>query len=197
MTAGDERVGRARCRRGRPRSSGALLRAGAAADFAADYQGPQASLMPGAATKTKSSLMCLSIRRHRLPLPGPGRRDGTPAVSAPIAAGPAAVAVLGDGQSSWPPRPPGQLPVFGVQRLQVVDVPQQVHPAPLLQSRVVMIGSIEVADQHPTEGLIQHLVHHLLVAASPQEIALGGCFQQGVSHSRIRSTAGWACRATW
>ena len=71
-------------------------------------------------------------------------------------------------------RPPGQLPVFGVEDLQVVDVPQQVHPASLLQSRVVMIGGIEVADQHPTEGLIQHLVHHLLVAATPQEIPLGG-----------------------
>ena len=44
-----------------------------------------------------------------------------------------------------------------------MDVPQQVGPAALLGAVVVMVGGIEVADQHPGELLAQDLVHHLLV----------------------------------
>ena len=45
--------------------------------------------------------------------------------------------------------PSGQLGVFGVERLQVMDVPEQMGPTPLLRTRIVVIGSVEIADQHP------------------------------------------------
>ena len=117
---------------------------------------------PGAATKTKSSLMCFSIRRHRLPWAAAGVLGvGTAAgqqFPLQLLLGPLSLPCLGMGEALGRRvnvmdcrRPPGQLPVLGVEGLQVVDVPQQVHPAPLLQSRVVMTGGIEVADQHPTE----------------------------------------------
>ena len=48
--------------------------------------------------------------------------------------------------------PLGQPGVFRVQPLQVVDVPQQMGPAPLLQARVVMVSGVEIADQHSSEG---------------------------------------------
>ena len=71
-------------------------------------------------------------------------------------------------------RPSGQLLVLGVRGPKVVDVPQQVCPAALLGARVMIVGGVEVTDQHSAEGLAQRLVHHLLVPAPPQEVPLGG-----------------------
>jgi hypothetical protein len=46
-----------------------------------------------------------------------------------------------------------------------VDVPEQMDPAPLLQTRIMVVGSMEITDQHPLEQLAQYLIHHLLVPA--------------------------------
>ncbi len=70
--------------------------------------------------------------------------------------------------------PPGQWRIIGVEGLQVVDVAQQVSPAALLGAVVVVIGGIEVADQHAGEGLVQYLVYHSFVPATAQEVALSG-----------------------
>ena len=51
------------------------------------------------------------------------------------------------------PSPLGQFLVLGVEGLQVVDIPQQVDPAPLLQARVMVVSGIEVTDQDPAEGI--------------------------------------------
>lgn len=37
-----------------------------------------------------------------------------------------------------------------------------------------MIGSVKVADQYPVELLTRGLIHHLLVPATAQEVAVGG-----------------------
>jgi hypothetical protein len=60
------------------------------------------------------------------------------------------------------PSPPEEL---GVEGLKVVDVPEQMDPAPLLQTRIMVVGSMEITDQHPLEQLAQYLIHHLLVPA--------------------------------
>ena len=48
-------------------------------------------------------------------------------------------------------RPPGQFLVLGVEDLQVVDVPQQVDPAPLLQPWVMVVGGVEVLTNTPSK----------------------------------------------
>ena len=73
-----------------------------------------------------------------------------------------------------PMGPLGQSPIFRVQRLQFVDVPQQVGPTPLLQSRVVVVGSVEVAHQNPAKLFSQRLVHHLPAPAPAQKAPLRG-----------------------
>ena len=55
-----------------------------------------------------------------------------------------------------------------------MDVPQQVGPAALLGAFVVVVGGIEVADQHTGEFLAQDLIHHVLATAPPQEVPLAG-----------------------
>ena len=64
--------------------------------------------------------------------------------------------------------------VIRVEGSQVVDVPQQVDPAVLLGAVVVVIGSVEIADQHTGELFAQHLVHHGLAMVPSQEVPLGG-----------------------
>ena len=63
--------------------------------------------------------------------------------------------------------PLGQLTVIGVEALQVVDVPQQMGPAPLFGAVVMVVGSIEIADQHPREPVAEDFIHHRLAAATP------------------------------
>ena len=70
--------------------------------------------------------------------------------------------------------PAEQPAVSGVERLQVVDVPQQVGPTALLGAIAMTVGGVEAADQYPAKGLPQGLVHHLLVAASAEKVPLGG-----------------------
>ena len=72
------------------------------------------------------------------------------------------------------PSPLGQFLVFGVEGPQVVDVSQQVYPAPLLQARVMVVSGIEVADQDPAEGIAQRLVDYFLVPTPAQEVPVGG-----------------------
>jgi hypothetical protein len=55
--------------------------------------------------------------------------------------------------------PLGQAGVFWVQPFQVMDVPQQVGPAPLLEPRVMVIGGVEIAHHHPAEGPTQHFIY--------------------------------------
>ena len=47
-------------------------------------------------------------------------------------------------------------------------------PAPLLQARVVVIGGVEITDQHFAEGGIQHLIHHPLIPTPTQEVSFAG-----------------------
>ena len=48
-------------------------------------------------------------------------------------------------------RPAGQRGIFEVEGPQVVDVPQQVRPTPLLGAIVMVIGGVEIADQYSGE----------------------------------------------
>ena len=41
--------------------------------------------------------------------------------------------------------------VLGVECAQVVDVPQQVGPAALLGAIIMVVGSVEIADQHASK----------------------------------------------
>ena len=70
--------------------------------------------------------------------------------------------------------PPGQWCIIGVAGSQVVDIPQQVSPAALYGAVVMVVGSVEVADQR-AGGIAQHLVHHRLASVPPQEVSVGGC----------------------
>ena len=70
--------------------------------------------------------------------------------------------------------PSGQCGVFGVAGSLVVDVPQQVRPAPLLGAIIMMVGSVEIADQYSGESIPQRLVHDCFAPTPPQEVAFGG-----------------------
>ena len=70
--------------------------------------------------------------------------------------------------------PSGQCGVFGVAGSLVVDVPQQVRPAPLLGAIIMMVGSVEIADQYSGESIAQRLVHDCFAPTPPQEVAFGG-----------------------
>ena len=70
--------------------------------------------------------------------------------------------------------PPGQWRIIGVEGAQVVDVPQQVYPAALFGAVIVMVSSVEIADQHASKLLAQDFIHHRLAPAPPQEVAFGG-----------------------
>ena len=55
-----------------------------------------------------------------------------------------------------------------------MDVPQQVGPAALLGAIIMVVGSVEIADQYSGESIAQRLVHHRLAPTPPQEVAFGG-----------------------
>ncbi len=55
-----------------------------------------------------------------------------------------------------------------------MDVPQQVGPAALLGAVVVVVGGVEVADQHAGELRTQDFIHHGLATVPAQKVALGG-----------------------
>ena len=67
-------------------------------------------------------------------------------------------------------RPAGQRGIFEVEGPQVVDVPQQVGPAPLLGAIIMVVGnmvvgSVEIADQYSGESIAQGFIHHRLAPA--------------------------------
>ena len=64
--------------------------------------------------------------------------------------------------------------MVGVARSEIPHFPQQMDPTPLLGAGVVVICGVEVAGQHPTEGLAQRLVDDLLAATATQEVPLPG-----------------------
>ena len=70
--------------------------------------------------------------------------------------------------------PPGQWRSIGVEGALVMDVPQQVGPAPLLGAVIMVVGGVEIADQHSGERLAQRFVHHRLAPTPPQEVACAG-----------------------
>jgi len=80
--------------------------------------------------------------------------------------------VIIDGPDRYSPL--GKADVLGIELAQVVDIPQQVGPAALVQPRVMIIGRVEVADQHPAEVLTEHFVHHAFAPAPPYKVALRG-----------------------
>ena len=68
-------------------------------------------------------------------------------------------------------RPLDQREIVGVEDAPVVDVSQQMCPAALLGAVIVVVGGIEVADQHPGKLIAQDLIHHGFAASPPQEVA--------------------------
>ncbi len=139
----------------------------------------------GWATKTNSSLMNFSMRRHRLlwTAAGSSRKGRQWGQQFPLQLllDPLALPGIGMGEGFRPsvnlvdcPSPLGQFLVLGVEGLQVVDVPQQVDPAPLLQARVMVVSGIEVTDQDPAEGIAQRLVYYFLVSTPAQKVPVGG-----------------------
>ena len=62
--------------------------------------------------------------------------------------------------------PLSQFIILWIDNPKLMNVSQQMGSAPLLQSRVMVISSIEVAYQNPAEGLFQDLIYHLLVTTS-------------------------------
>ena len=70
--------------------------------------------------------------------------------------------------------PPGQWCSIGVAGTLVVDVPQQVGPAALLGAIIMVVGSVEIADQYSGESIAQGFIHHRLAPAPPQKIPFGG-----------------------
>ena len=48
-----------------------------------------------------------------------------------------------------------------------MDVPQQVSPAALLGAVIVVVGGVEVADQHASKLVSQNLVDHGLASTTP------------------------------
>ena len=55
--------------------------------------------------------------------------------------------------------PPGQWRSIGVAGAQVMDVPQQVGPAALLGAIIMVVGSVAIADEYPGASIAQRLVH--------------------------------------
>ena len=102
-------------------------------------------------------------------LPLPGQLSGAPSLCLRMGERPGLDIEMMDCRG-----PLGQRGVLGVERHQVVDVPQQVGPAPLLGAIVMVVGGVEIADQYSGERLAQRLVHHRLAPTPPQEVALGG-----------------------
>ena len=70
--------------------------------------------------------------------------------------------------------PPGQWRSIGVECALVVDVPQQVRPAPLLRAVIMVVDSVEIADQYSGERIAQRLVHDCFAPTPPQELAFAG-----------------------
>ena len=73
---------------------------------------------------------------------------------------------LGMGEGSGPAvefqdgvSPLGQWRIIRVEGAQVVDVPQQVGPAPLLGAIVIVVSGVEIADQYSGESIAQRLVY--------------------------------------
>ena len=53
-------------------------------------------------------------------------------------------------------------------------VTQQMSPAALFGTVVVVVGGVEVADQHASKPLAQDFIHHRLAPSPSQEVPLGG-----------------------
>ena len=65
--------------------------------------------------------------------------------------------------------PFGQPLVLRVFLLQLVDVPQEMGPTPLVQPLMHVVSTVEVTDQHPFKLVSQHLLNHLAAPAGPAE----------------------------
>ena len=73
-----------------------------------------------------------------------------------------------------------------------MDVPQQMGPAPLLQARVVVIGGVEITDQHPAEGGVQHFIHHPFIPTPTQEVSFpGGAESPNIAVGSVLAPAGF------
>ena len=146
----------------------------------------------GSATKTKSSphpvrgglLMWRSIRRHSLAWVADGScRQGWQRASSCRSRASWAVRRF-DLEMSAGLGPvvnpvddvglPGQWRSIGVDGALVVDVPQQVRPAPLLRAVILVVGGVEIADQYSGERIAQRLVHDCFAPTPPQEVAFAG-----------------------
>ena len=108
-------------------------------------------------------------------LPLPGQLGNTPLPGLVMVAGFGCDIELVDCRG-----PSGQCGVFGVAGALVVDVPQQVGPAPLLGAVIMVVGGVAIADQHSGERLAQRFVHHRLAPTPPQEVAFAGSSSVGV-----------------
>src|SRR5690606_827675 len=66
--------------------------------------------------------------------------------------------------------PARQSPISWIEPLQVVDVAHQVAPAPLMHTRIVMVGRVEVADEHSVEGVAEDFIDHVFDPPTPQKV---------------------------
>src|SRR5512140_1849927 len=67
--------------------------------------------------------------------------------------------------------PTEDLGVLGVRLLERAQVSEEVHPAALMQSQVVVVSAVEVADEDAGERLPQHALGDLMPPACiPQEV---------------------------
>ena len=69
----------------------------------------------------------------------------------------------------------GPREIVGVEDAPVVDVPQQMGPAALLGAVIMVVGRVEVADQHASKLIAQDLIHHGFAPSPSQEVPLVGC----------------------
>src|SRR4030065_133979 len=55
--------------------------------------------------------------------------------------------------------------------LEIVQIPQQMHPTALVPPRIHVVGPVKVAPQHAVELLTQDLCHHLLPTTAIVDVA--------------------------
>ena len=120
-----------------------------------------------------AQIRSMAVRQERAAdgqqLPLPGQLGNTPLPGLVMVAGFGCDIELVDCRG-----PSGQCGVFGVAGALVVDVPQQVGPAALLGAVIMVVGSVEIADQYSGESIAQRFVHHRLAPTPPQEVAFAG-----------------------
>ena len=150
-------------------------RTGAAADFTADHQVAQAPfssvVIRGSLRVGNEDEQLLRCAAQSAGTVFPGRPVGPPGKGGTVqaAAFPASTAPVRNSpgrpthglgvEPLHSPGPPDKTGVFRIQPFQLVDVPQQMGPTPLLQAGVVVIGHVRRVQHRSGEPVHQPGVH--------------------------------------